>query len=155
MGICDNRVVIITGAGGGLGAAHAKVFAEEGASVVVNDINVDAANSVVEEIERQGGKAVANSSDITHYDDSANAVKQAVDSFGGLDVVLNILDSEPGFPSPRSFKWLATVKMDDMYSGFPFTISITSTSVPSVGLSLYERVWLNSQNANHVDQPLS
>lgn len=89
MGICDNRVVIITGAGGGLGAAHAKVFAAEGASVVVNDINVDAANSVVDEIVSQGGKAVANSSDITHYDDSENAVKQAVESFGGLDVVLN------------------------------------------------------------------
>lgn len=89
MGICDNRVVIVTGAGGGLGAAHAKVFAQEGASVIVNDINAAAAQAVVDEIIAAGGKAAVNSSDITHYDDSLNAVKQAIDSFGGLDIVVN------------------------------------------------------------------
>ena len=49
-GICEGRVVIITGAGGGLGAAHARVLAAEGASVVVNDINEEAAAAVVEQI---------------------------------------------------------------------------------------------------------
>ena len=88
-GICQDRVVIITGAGGGLGAAHARVFAAEGACVVVNDINEDAARSVVREIEAAGGRAVVNTSDITHYDDSANAVKQAIDTFGDLHVVVN------------------------------------------------------------------
>ena len=48
--ICEGRVVIITGAGGGLGAAHARVLASEGACVVVNDINEAAASKVVEEI---------------------------------------------------------------------------------------------------------
>jgi NAD(P)-dependent dehydrogenase (short-subunit alcohol dehydrogenase family) len=89
MGICDNRVVIITGAGGGLGAAHAKVFAAEGASVIVNDINEDAAQKVVEEITAAGGKAVVNTSDITNYDDSLNAVKQAIETYGDLHIVLN------------------------------------------------------------------
>ncbi|WP_373079900.1 SDR family oxidoreductase [Zhongshania sp.] len=89
MGICDNRVVIITGAGGGLGAAHAKVFAAEGASVIVNDINEDAAKKVVEEITAAGGKAVVNTSDITNYDDSLNAVKQAIETYGDLHIVLN------------------------------------------------------------------
>lgn len=89
MGICDNRVVIITGAGGGLGAAHAKVFAAEGAKVVVNDINEAAAQATVDEIKTAGGEAIVNTSDITNYDDSANAVKQAIDSFGDLHVVLN------------------------------------------------------------------
>jgi NAD(P)-dependent dehydrogenase (short-subunit alcohol dehydrogenase family) len=89
MGICDNRVVIITGAGGGLGAAHARVFAAEGASVVVNDINKAAAQAVVDEIVAKGGKAVVNTSDITNYADSENAVKQAIETFGDLHIVLN------------------------------------------------------------------
>ena len=89
MGICNNRVVIITGAGGGLGAAHAKVFAAEGASVVVNDINEAAAQQVVNDIIATGGKAVVNTSDITNYDDSLNAVKQAIDTYGDLHIVLN------------------------------------------------------------------
>ena len=89
MGICDNRVVIVTGAGGGLGAAHAKTFAAEGASVIVNDINRAAAQAVVDEIIAKGGKAAVNTSDITNYEDSANAVKQAIEEFGGLHVVVN------------------------------------------------------------------
>ena len=89
MGICQDRVVIITGAGGGLGAAHAKVFAAEGAKVIVNDINQDAAQKVVDKIAAAGGTAVVNTSDITNYDDSLNAVKQAIDTFGDLHVVLN------------------------------------------------------------------
>ena len=88
-GICDGRVVIITGAGGGLGAAHARVCAAEGACVVVNDINEAAANAVVGEIMATGGKAVVNTSDITNYEDSLNAVKQAIESYGDLHAVVN------------------------------------------------------------------
>lgn len=88
-GICQDRVVIITGAGGGLGAAHARVFAAEGACVVVNDINREAAQKVVDEITAKGGRAVVNTSDITNYADSENAVKQAIETFGDLHVVVN------------------------------------------------------------------
>ena len=88
-GILQARVALITGAGGGLGAAHAKVMAREGCAVVVNDIDIAAAQAVVEDITAAGGKALVNSSDITSYDDSLNAVKQAIDSFGGLDIVVN------------------------------------------------------------------
>ena len=89
MGILNDRVVIITGAGGGLGAAHARVFAAEGACVLVNDINQAAAQRVVDEITAAGGRAVVNTSDITHYADSENAVRQAIETFGDLHVVLN------------------------------------------------------------------
>ena len=89
MGVCQDRVVIITGAGGGLGAAHAKVFAAEGAKIIVNDINQEAAQKVVDDIKAAGGDAVVNTSDITNYDDSLNAVKQAIDTYGDLHVVLN------------------------------------------------------------------
>lgn len=88
-GICEGRVVIITGAGGGLGAAYAKAFAAEGAKVVVNDINGDAAQKTVDAIKAGGGEAVANTSNITDYADSAHAVKQAIDAFGDLHVVVN------------------------------------------------------------------
>lgn len=89
MGILNDRVVIITGAGGGLGAAHARVFASEGACVIVNDINRAAAQTVVDEIAAAGGRAVVNTSDITNYADSENAVKQAIETYGDLHAVVN------------------------------------------------------------------
>jgi NAD(P)-dependent dehydrogenase (short-subunit alcohol dehydrogenase family) len=112
MGILDNRVVIITGAGGGLGAAHAKVFAAEGASVVVNDINAAAAQTVVDEITAAGGKAIVNTSDITHYDDSQNAVRQAIESFGDLHIVLN----NAGINRDRMFASLSEADWDAIMS---------------------------------------
>ena len=89
MGICDQRVVIVTGAGGGLGAAHAHVLASEGAAVLVNDINTEAARVVVDEITAAGGLAVVNESDITNYESSGQAVAQAVETFGDLTGVVN------------------------------------------------------------------
>ncbi|NWC59622.1 SDR family oxidoreductase [Pseudomonas veronii] len=89
MALCKNRVVIITGAGGGLGKAYALAFAAEGAQVVVNDINADAARAVVENIIGLGGTAVANHNDITRYDDAALIVRQAIDTYGDVHVVVN------------------------------------------------------------------
>ena len=107
-GICEGRVVIITGAGGGLGAAHARVLAAEGASVIVNDINEAAATAVVDEIIAAGGKAVVNTSDITNYNDSLNAVKQALDSFGDLHAVVN----NAGVNRDRMFASMTEVEWD-------------------------------------------
>lgn len=87
--LCDGRVAIITGAGGGLGRSYALALAEAGAAVVVNDINEAAAAQTVADIEAAGGRAVVNTSDITDFEDSARAVQQAIDSFGSLHVVVN------------------------------------------------------------------
>lgn len=97
MGICDGRVVIITGAGRGLGRAHALAFAAEGARVVVNDLGVERdgsgggstpAHEVVEEIRGMGGEAIANGADVADWDQVGAMVQQAVDTFGGLDTVV-------------------------------------------------------------------
>ena len=88
-GICNGRVVIVTGAGGGLGAAHARTLAAEGASVLVNDINLEAAGAVVTEINNQGGRAVVNTSDITNYESSGQAIAQALETFGDLHGIVN------------------------------------------------------------------
>ena len=88
-GLCKGRVVIVTGAGGGLGAAHAKSLAAEGAAVLVNDINQAAAQAVVDEIASAGGEAVVNQSDITNYDSSGEAIQQALSVYGNFHAVVN------------------------------------------------------------------
>lgn len=89
MGICNNRTVIITGAGGGLGKAYAESLAAEGANVVVNDIRVDAAQAVVDGITASGGKALANAGDITTMDGAQGIVDAALAAFGEVHAVIN------------------------------------------------------------------
>ena len=89
MAICQGRTVIITGSGGGLGRAYALAFAQEGANVVVNDIRLDAAESVVNEINAAGGKAIANSSDITKTATAQEIVDDAIAAFGEVHILVN------------------------------------------------------------------
>ena len=110
MTILKGRVAIITGAGGGLGAAHARVMAAQGCAVIVNDINTGAARRVVDEIRAGGGRALLNSSDITNYDDSLNAVRQAIDELGDLHVVVN----NAGINRDRMFASMTEQEWDDI-----------------------------------------
>ena len=88
MGALDGRVAIITGAGRGLGRAHALCFAAEGAKVVVNDLGPEA-EEVAAEIRAAGGEAVGVPADITAWDTGRRLVEAAVDGLGGLDVLVN------------------------------------------------------------------
>lgn len=89
MGICDGRTVIITGAGSGLGRAYAQAFVAEGASVVVNDIRLDAAQAVAAEVAAAGGRAIANDGDITSFVGAQGIVDAAVAAFGDVQVLVN------------------------------------------------------------------
>ncbi|MGJ7041557.1 NAD(P)-dependent dehydrogenase (short-subunit alcohol dehydrogenase family) [Shinella sp. BE166] len=85
----DNKVAIVTGAGGGIGSAIARRLAEEGALVVVTDVNREAAATVAGEIEAAGGKAVAIAADIAQKDACFGLVEQALELAGRIDVLVN------------------------------------------------------------------
>ena len=96
--LCEGRICIVTGAGRGIGREHALALAGQGARVVVNDVggatdgsgsSATPAEEVVAEITTTGGQAVVNSDDISSFDGAQRLITQAIDTFGGLDVVVN------------------------------------------------------------------
>jgi 3-oxoacyl-[acyl-carrier protein] reductase len=102
--LLDGKVAILTGSGRGIGAAAAKLFALEGASVVVCDLDPAPANETTEAIKAAGGKAIAVPGDMTDPTFPERLVTQAVDTFGGLDVIVN----------NAGYTWDATIhKMTD------------------------------------------
>lgn len=113
----EDRVVIVTGAGGGLGRAHALLFAQHGAKVVVNDLggsahgegaNASAADRVVTQIREAGGTAVANHDSVT---DGQRIVEQALDTFGRVDVLVN----NAGILRDKSFHKMEDADWDQVY----------------------------------------
>jgi NAD(P)-dependent dehydrogenase (short-subunit alcohol dehydrogenase family) len=106
--ICEGRVVIVTGAGRGIGREHALELARQGAKVVVNDLGVSnsgegggqgPADEVVQAIRDMGGEAVANGADVADWEQTEALVRQAIDEFGRLDAVVN----NAGFVRDRMF----------------------------------------------------
>jgi NAD(P)-dependent dehydrogenase (short-subunit alcohol dehydrogenase family)/acyl dehydratase/putative sterol carrier protein len=98
MGLLDSKVAIVTGAGGGLGRAHALALAKEGAAVVINDLGVSRdgasegarfADLVVDEIKAMGGRAVANYDSVATEEGARGIAKSALDAFGRIDILVN------------------------------------------------------------------
>ena len=84
-----NKIVIITGAGSGIGKATAIHFAKYGATVVVSDINLESAQKVVDEIATNKGKALAVKANVAKFEDVENLINTTVEKFGSLDVIVN------------------------------------------------------------------
>lgn len=139
MGVLAGRVVIVTGAGRGLGRQHALFLAAQGARVVVNDRGVAAdghgrddglAEAVVAEIHAGGGEAVANDDDVANWDGGRRLVEQAIDAFGDLHVLVN----NAGILRDRALVNMTEEEWDDVIS-----VHLKGHFVPSRHAAAYWR----------------
>jgi NAD(P)-dependent dehydrogenase (short-subunit alcohol dehydrogenase family) len=125
--LCAGRIVLITGAGRGIGREHALLFAHEGASLVLSDID-DSAEQVAEEIRAQGGSAIATTADITSWSGAQDVVDVALREFGHLDVVVN----NAGILRDRMFVNMSEKEWDDVIDvHLKGSIAVTRAAVDS------------------------
>jgi len=149
----DNRVAIVTGAGNGLGRAHALLLASRGAKVVVNDPGgaVDgkggdhaAADKVVAEIKAAGGQAVPNYDSVADARTAANIVKTAIDSFGTVDIVVN----NAGVLRDKTFHNMTVEDFEFVVKvHFLGTAYVTHAAWPILRNKAYGRVVVTSSNS--------
>lgn len=110
VGALDGRIIIITGAGQGLGREHALYLAGEGGRIVVNDVDGLAADGVVSEITAAGGEALVNHDDVASWDGGQRLIESTVSHFGALDVLVN----NAGFLRDRALVNMSEAEWDDV-----------------------------------------
>jgi NAD(P)-dependent dehydrogenase (short-subunit alcohol dehydrogenase family) len=145
----DDKVAIVTGAGGGIGKEHALELARRGAKVVVNDLGgsvdgsgaSDAANEVVELIKSEGGEAISNGASVTDLDAVKNMVNQTMEKWGRIDILVN----NAGILRDKSFH---KVTLDDfnlvMDVHFQGSLNCTHTIFPIMREQEYGRIIFTS-----------
>jgi 3-oxoacyl-[acyl-carrier protein] reductase len=130
MGILDGKAAVVTGAGRGIGRGHCIHLAGNGASVIVNDIDLEEAQKVVEEIAEAGGKACANASDISDREGARDLVEQCVNEYGAIHAIVN----NAGNVRDRSF-----LKMSDDEFGAVLRVHVHGTFMCSQEAALRMR----------------
>lgn len=131
MDLLENKVALVTGAGGGLGRAHALLLAKEGAAVIVNDLggardgtgaSSNMADQVVAEIKSNNGRAIANHGSVSDANDANEMVQMAIDNFGKLDICI----CNAGILRDKSFKNMTNEMWDivvDVHLGGTYKVS--------------------------------
>lgn len=104
----QDKVAVVTGAGSGMGRAIATLYAQEGAKVIVSDINAETAQTVVDEIKAQGGEAIVVLANVAKEEDIQNLIDTAVSTYGTVDVLVNnagIMDGMEPAADVSDDKW--------------------------------------------------
>ena len=148
----DDKVVIVTGAGGGLGKEHAIEFAKRGAKVVVNDLGStvdgsgasDSANEVVENIKSSGGEAIANGASVTDLNAVKEMVNEAMEKWGRVDVLVN----NAGILRDKSFHKMSIEDFNLVMSvHFEGTLNCTHSVFPIMREQNYGRIIFTSSSS--------
>jgi 3-oxoacyl-[acyl-carrier protein] reductase len=147
MGRLDNRVAIVTGAGRGIGRATALRFAEEGAAVVVNDVDADPAAEAVEEIQKNGGSAVLSTHNTVEMSEAEAMAKACVDEFGKVDILINNagITRDKTFHNMTDDIWDAGIKINlytayhSSYACMPYMREVAKKELAERGEVSYHR----------------
>ena len=111
MRLLEGKRAVVTGAGGGIGRAHARLLAEHGAAVVVNDLDAARAAAVVAEITAAGGRAIANGDSVAARAGAEALIEACVAAFGGIDLLVN----NAGNLRDRSFLKMSDEEFDAVW----------------------------------------
>ena len=127
MGILDNKVALVTGAGSGIGLAVAHSYAKEGAKVIVSDINEEHGNKVVEDIKANGGEASFVKADTSKPEEVEAMVKKTVEIYGRLDIACNNAgiggeQALTGDYSLESWRKVLNVNLDGVFYGCKYEL---------------------------------
>lgn len=147
MGRLDDRVAIVTGAGRGIGKATALRFADEGAAVVINDLDAEVAQDAADEVIKNGGRAISVAGNIMEMTEAQRVVQACIDEFGKIDILINnagtTKDKTFHNMGPEIFDFGVKVNLytayNMAYSAMPFMRETAKKEKSELGAPAYNR----------------